>query len=296
MKERDEKNQTLEVDTEEKWLRKKCKAAKSQVKDTIDYLKNNSLHFRNNTGKTVALDSKVEVLPIVVFKNDKIKNYDHLLKKHTEDGLDVNCLSFEDYAVMCEKLISPVEIVDYLKWRQKFYVENGSISMMISETDDGVAVFNPQHRESLISEYLKYQYGDMNYYFDNDLSQIFNAYVYNLSNHTVIQSEDDAAYEIIKVLAHFHIDEIKAFVERTTLALELAKKKEYKLIVGNMRNTLKHMVTVFEAPERGTCIPSEILLDICKKNTPMSIDELLQVVCYWESELDYRIDFVYFRK
>ena len=39
----------------------------------------------------------------------------------TADGIDVNCMSLDDYRELCSQLVSPREIISYFEWRKDFY-------------------------------------------------------------------------------------------------------------------------------------------------------------------------------
>lgn len=137
LKERNEKDRTQDKNIEEKWLKKKCKKAKEQIKDTISYITSEKVSFINARGKKTIINPRAEVVPLVVFENDSISEYEHLLQNHTNDGLAVNCMSIDDFKLMCKQLLSPIEIIEYLKWREAFYKKNGPINLLITETNNG---------------------------------------------------------------------------------------------------------------------------------------------------------------
>ena len=83
-----------------------------------------------------------------------ISEYEHLLRSHTADGLTVNCMSIDDSWFMCQKLVSPIEIIEYVKWRKMFYEKNGAINLLITETKKGFFLSKPQKKETLVHQYL----------------------------------------------------------------------------------------------------------------------------------------------
>lgn len=114
LKERNTADQTSDELKEHKWLEKKCRIAKGQVKETLRLISSGAIpSFQNKRGQEVALRADAKIIPLVVFENAQIAKYPHLLKKHSEDGVDINCMSFDDYVEMCRSLISPMEIVRY---------------------------------------------------------------------------------------------------------------------------------------------------------------------------------------
>jgi hypothetical protein len=55
--------------------------------------------FVNARGKETKINPDAEIVPLVVFENESILQYDHLLRNHTDEGLTVNCISIEDFKI-----------------------------------------------------------------------------------------------------------------------------------------------------------------------------------------------------
>lgn len=189
LKERNEKDRTQDKNIEEKWLKKKCKKAKEQIKDTISYITSEKVYFINARGKKTIINPSAEVVPLVVFENDSISEYEHLLRSHTNDGLAVNCMSIDDFKLMCKQLLSPIEIIEYLKWREAFYKKNGLINLLITETNNGFVLSKPQKNENLVQQYLYEKYGENAIYEDRLYSELFRQYVSVLYEHKQMESE-----------------------------------------------------------------------------------------------------------
>lgn len=289
IKERNKKHKTQDKDIEEKWLKKKCKTAKEQIKNTISYINNAKVSFVNARGKETRVNPKAEIVPLVIFENDSISEYEHLLRKHSAEGLNVNCISLEDFKCMCRELLSPIEIIEYLKWRQKFYEKNGAINLLITETESGFFLSKPQSHESLVHQYLYERYGEEVFSGDDYYYILFKEYVSVLYEHTEEVTEEDACYEVVNFLAHLYHDEIKCFSERVEKALAVAKEKKFE-IVGTLRNLKREYAIVFTATEQGESIPTEKLLSVALEK--QNIHMLLQVITYWINDDEYRIDFL----
>lgn len=289
LKERNERDRTQDKNVEEKWLKKKCKKAKEQIKDTILFINNEKVSFVNARGKETKINPNAEIVPLVVFENVSISEYEHLLRSHTADGLSVNCMSIDDFQLMCQELVSPIEIIEYVKWRKAFYEKNGAINLLITETKKGFFLSKPQKQETLVHQYLYEQYGDDVLAEDNFYYELFRQYVSVLYEHIEVVSEPDGCYEVVKFLAHLFRDEIRCFVERVEKALVIAKRKRFEL-VGTLRNSQKEYAMVFTATEQGEQIPSEKLLSgVFEKQ---KVHTLLQIITYWIDDDEYRIDFV----
>lgn len=289
LKERNEKDRTQDKNVEEKWLTKKCKKAKEQIRDTISYINNEKVSFINARGKETKINPNAEVVPLVVFENVSISEYEHLLRSHTPEGLTVNCMSIDDFQFMCQELVSPIEIIEYIKWRKEFYEKNGEINLLITETKNGFFLSKPQKRETLVHQYLYEQYGDEVLSEDDFYYELFRQYVLVLCEHIEVVSEPDGCYEVVKFLAHLFRDEIKCFVERVEKALVIAKRKRFEL-VGTLRNSKKEYAMVFTATEQGEKIPCEKLLRVVFEK--QNVHTLLQIITYWIDNYEYRIDFV----
>lgn len=289
LKERNEKDRTQDKNVEEKWLKKKCKKAKEQIKDTILFINNEKVSFANARGKETKINPNAEIVPLVVFENVSIPEYEHLLRSHTTDGLSVNCMSIDDFQRMCQELVSPIEIIEYIKWRKVFYEKNGAINLLITETKKGFFLSKTQKQETLVHQYLYEQYGDDVLAEDNFYYELFRQYVSVLYEHIEVVSEPDGCYEVVKFLAHLFRDEIRCFVERVENALVIAKRKRFEL-VGTLRNSQKEYAMVFTATEQGEQIPSEKLLSVVFEK--QKVHTLLQIITYWIDDDEYRIDFV----
>lgn len=289
LKERNEEDRTQDKNIEEKWLKKKCKKAKEQIKDTISYIKTEKVSFVNARGKRTMINSDAEIVPLVVFENKSICKYEHLLRSHRNDGLTVNCMSLDDFKYMCRQLLSPLEIIEYIKWRKEFYNKSGSINLLVTETHKGFLLSKPQKNEMLVQQYLYEQYGEAVLSEDKLYYELFRQYVSVLYEHMKVESELNGCYEVVKLLAHLYRDEIKCFVERVEKVLLIAKSKRFE-IVGTLRNVKKEYAIVFTATEQGEQIPSEKLLSVVFDK--QKVNTLLQVITYWINDDEYRIDFV----
>ena len=72
LKERNERDRTQDKNVEEKWLKKKCKKAKEQIKDTILFINNEKVSFVNARGKETKINPNAEIVPLVVFETVSI--------------------------------------------------------------------------------------------------------------------------------------------------------------------------------------------------------------------------------
>ena len=201
-------------------------------------------------------------------------------------------MSLEDFRCMCIELLSPIEIIEYIKWRHEFYEKNGSVNLLITETKRGFFLCKPQNKETLVHQYLYEQYGGEALSEEKFYFELFREYVSVLYEHTEQVSETDGCYKIVKFLAHLYRNEIKDFAERVEKSIIAAKEKRFKLI-GTLRNQKSKYAIVFTATEQGEYIPTEKLLPVVFEK--QQVNRLLQVITYWVNDEEYRIDFLFWR-
>ena len=141
IKEKSDENVGTKTDVD--WFKKTVlKKAKQQIKNTIrDLKKVNVTYFCDKT--EIVIDNKKEILPVIVFFNDNIENYDKL---YYSKGLKsyINVFNKPDYQTMLDTIKTPIDFVQYLKQRKILVPEEGgnryifndwSISLCETEED-----------------------------------------------------------------------------------------------------------------------------------------------------------------
>lgn len=290
LKWRNDKDLTDDEQKEVKWLGKKCKEAKKQIKDSISFIQSGDLPaFENRRIMGVKLNEAAKIVPLIIFMNENIKTYKPVVWKHSDEGMNVNCMSFSDFKKVCEVLVTPIEIADYLEWRLNFYEQNGEVDRFIYEDEEGnISISKPRNNESLVYQFLATEYGfNKAKSMENELL-VFQDFLHKLPEHTQVRSVDYADFELIKLFAHFCRTEIKPFVERLNKAINKSKRKEYE-VIGNLRNIRQNYIVLFLSSQFDTCIPNEIIKEIVPAETEINI--ILQIVVYWVNDEEYRIDF-----
>ena len=281
MKERSDGAITMSELEEKKWFDNKTREAKKQIKTTIDFIKHGKIPaFLNKRGIEIKIRKDAEIIPLIIFKNESITDYPRMLKKHSETGLDVNCMSLKDFDVMCSTLISPGEIIDYLKYRGLFYEKYGHVINATSSPEFEAALY----------AYLINRYGKIDSQ-EDFMQEAFREFVRQTAKRSIVGRDTKDTYDIILFLVHFNRVKIKAFFERVDLAKEKAKRREYG-IVGSLRDDeCEKFVVSFESSQLGLAYPCEELLKKCAEKK-CKFRQLLQVVVWWESTEKYRIDYV----
>ena len=298
LKARNEQDQTDSIEKELKWLTNKCKAAKKQVKESISSIRSGNLpSLENGRKRQVYLSASAEIVPLVIFMNENIgDNYPHVLYKHSEDGMDINCMSFQDFQKICRALLSPMEIVEYLKWRLTFYKTHGDVNVSIYMDDkENITLVKPSHGEALCYQFVAENYGRVE---DQELEQCiegFTDFLHNLPDKVVVESEHNGSYPLLLFFAHFNRIEIVNFAKRLRKTLDAAQKGDFRCC-ASLRNTKQHYTIVFFSTHDSYVfnidIPDQNVLEqIINQMGVSDFDILLEVVCYWENSEDYHIDF-----
>lgn len=289
LKERNEADQTNDLNEENKWFADRCKSAKKQVKNTLQYISSGVLPaFMNKRGQSVQLRPDAVVIPLVVFENSQLVDYPPLLRKHSESGMDINCMSLADYREMCRVLVTPMEIVDYLEYRKEIYEKYGDIDIMVLESSDNeIFLTKPRESETLVRHFLVEKYEMEELSNQRRCIQFFRNFLRLLPERTVNCSASDGTYNVLTFLSHLHRFEIEAFWERFELTKSEAKQGECGLRYS-LRHDIKEYAIVFSA---NALIPIDMLLPtIRKKANPVRI---LEIEIHWFDDDAFGVDFLY---
>ncbi len=96
--------------------------AKSQIKATIDYYKDDT-NFIFSKSSDLQIDRSKVVIPVIVFVNNEIAYYERILESKKLDA-PINVFKFEDFKIMLETIVLPYDIVRYLEFRNIFRNNN----------------------------------------------------------------------------------------------------------------------------------------------------------------------------
>lgn len=288
LKSRNKTDQTDDKTIEDKWLNKKCKNAKSQVKETLRQISSGNLPmFKNKRGQSIVLRSNAEVIPLVVFENNKIDSYPHLLRKHSNEGMDINCMSFRGFKEMCSILITPFEIILYLDYRRKFFDQYGDVDVFISETSSGFSVSKPAKQETLAHNFLIERYGYCELLRQKKKLLAFSNFMHSLPNHTVMSSIENGNYIILLFLARLDRKEICEFIDRLEKTRKKAKYRKCGAVYS-LRRADNEYAIIFVA---GEILKMDFLMSEVRKKA--NVKRLMELAVYWESKTDFRIDFLF---
>lgn len=289
LKSRNDNDKTDNALVEMKWLQKKCKVAKGQVKETLQFISSGTLpNFYNKRGQTITLQAEAEVIPLVVFANDQIGDYPHLLKKHTDSGMNINCMSFSDYCEMCRILVTPIEIVEYLEYRKSIYEEHGDIDIMIlNGYDNEMVLTKPRENESLVHQFLAEKYGMKEFVKQKSTIQYFRNFLHLLPDRTVNTLTQTGSYELLLFFSHFQRYEITEFWDMLE-DTKFEAKQGVKGISHSLRSDIGEYVIMFMSNDLR---PVDILLPIIRRKVEPK--KVLEINIYWFNEDEFGMDFLF---
>ncbi|MBR4733321.1 MAG: hypothetical protein IK081_11190 [Lachnospiraceae bacterium] len=288
LKARNSDELTNDIGIEEKWLKNKCKLAKKQVKNTILEIKNGRLpQFINNRCQKVLIDPSATIVPVVMFVNPMIKNYSHVLPKNSEDGLDVNCISYDDFREVCAQLITPMEIVEYFIWRKECFKNYPNLDLLFVEDDESISISRPMKAEASVVSFIHEKYGYSVLNEEKEYLDAFRNLVMSLQEKLVKKTTDDACLLYVQFFSCFSRIEVRAFMERLERAKTWVRLKR-RGVVGSLRSDGKDY-TVFFVVSEGERISIDYLEKISETKGKHGI--IAEIVVYRVGEEDLGIDY-----
>jgi len=160
IKERNSSNAKGSVDN---WfINKVLKKAKNQIKNTINYLKTyDSIPITNGKGQVVDISKIVfsEINNVIIYKvEERLSEANRNAKFYESREVGyIHIFHFEDYYWVCRYLLTPTELDEYFKFRQRIYIRHKDKIQVLTEqymlshflmTDDESEI-RPEFIESL---------------------------------------------------------------------------------------------------------------------------------------------------
>lgn len=206
------KEKTSSTVSPETWFKNNIKLANKQHKDTLKYINDNpDLSFSNNCGNVLNINELKNLHPIflTIFVNDEIHQYEKI--KISQHIGTYNIFSHSDFELVCQKLITPLEILNYLQFRINF-LSNYNTNIVIKNLPNGeIQIISIQNEEDLINAYLWETYED-----NLEISHNCEFFRYILGNYKskIYDSDKDYYSKIIEVLMRLNRKEINLLSER----------------------------------------------------------------------------------
>ncbi len=212
-----------------KWFQNKVlKKAVQQIKSTLKYINTYpEINIENERGHKldiVKAKNSANVKKIIIYAVDKTFSEDLRYKKFyesSEAGL-IHLFHYEDYYWICEYLVTPSEVNEYLDFREKLFLFDKNYSDSLPEqyflghfleTPDADH-FDESYVNNLTSYKAKLE--------DFDISGIIDNFSKNIK---LLKNETDY-YAIIQEFAKLNRSELAEFKKRLLLSIEKSESQE----------------------------------------------------------------------
>lgn len=218
-------------DAEVKWFDNKVlKRGKNQIRDTLTYLDEYSpIQIENHRGLAFEIN------------RDQISHIDKLIVYHPDPKLPAKCANIKfyqssvagnihiiqtvDYLGICKTLVTPVEVHDYLSFREDLWgnhsvkVENCPEQAIVGQYLSGELDAEPDTR------YIEYLFALKQNRIEWNIAGI----IRHFPESVITDNKPNDYYKIIVEIAKLKRSELKAFKERFVLSVDQANKNEFVL-------------------------------------------------------------------
>lgn len=225
----------IEVKTEieeNRWFENTVlKKAKNQVKDSLNFLSSYSeikvKNVRNHSIDISKADTALINKVIIYQSHSSLINDKNKSLKFCNSSLigNIHLFTIEDYSSICTILITPPELDEYLKFRERIFLKHPEIITSYPEqyilghflkTDDETTI-NPQYIQSFTK--LKSDVDEF------DLSFMLESFIDKIPADS--DKSPDVYYPIIKEIAKLNRNELSMFKERYSKMIEHVKENSF---------------------------------------------------------------------
>ena len=149
-----EREITANSTNDNKWFESKVvKKAKSQIKDSINYLSDEGYLFFEN-GKQITINKHSQVIPVIIFLNDRITSYKRVVYSESI-GMNINFFSLSDFKVMLDTVKIPYDILQYLNFREILLNNDLMGKVLIDDVDpDNTLMHRIENEKDFAEHYI----------------------------------------------------------------------------------------------------------------------------------------------
>jgi len=215
----------------ENWFKSKIlRKAVQQIKNTISYLNEfTEILIENERGvlHDIAKAKGQNPLKLIVYNlghifEDTLRNQ----KSYFSSKIGhIHLLHIEDYNLICEILITPYEIQEYLIFREQLIKTNGKSLNSLTE-EYILKHYLIDHTNTDIN--LEYNRKKIDIIFDIDVFDI-SSMIQDFNKKVLLTSGKNDYYYIIKELAKLHRSDLKHFKERFSLAINKCRDQQFDI-------------------------------------------------------------------
>lgn len=280
----------------QKWLEKKVyKKATSQIKDTIKIIKETeNLIVEDLYGQQVIIDKTKSILPIIIFKNEGVEEYQRVYHSRTKN-IDINIFSEKDYETMMNKIEVPCEIIEYLLLRQDLF-KYSNFNMIVDDSETGYLMLANIENELDIADYFLMKYTKGKSFNKLDVKNFLGIIQkYNLKRLDQTQDYKEILYRMLR------FDRFGAtyFMQRWNNCWDLSKKR--------ILNCQQHIVGQNINERFGFLFISTKKDDIKDNNDfyihltrlfiqKYQLETAIAIICYYEGENNYLVNWLFMSK
>lgn len=149
--------------TAQDWLHKKVyKKAVSQIKDTIDMIRNlGEIEVESFSGEKITLVSTKQIMPVIIFDSDD-NDYKQVHVSSQNNALRINVFSMNDFVRMLDSIAIPYDIVYYLELRTSFFDGEFPEFFINHVNDEMTTIARIENEEGMIDYYKALTNGNKN--------------------------------------------------------------------------------------------------------------------------------------
>jgi hypothetical protein len=230
IKERNIQESEPELDGNGWFNSKVLKKAKDQIKKSVQYFSTfNELKVKNVRNHLIYVSKanlKIANKVIIYTANGSDISETNQLIKFCESKQvgNIHILNIENYHTICEFLITPTELDDYLKFRERFYLTHKEFTSKCSEQYLLAHFLNTENEKLIDWKYINTLSNFEQNLKDFDMFGILNKFSENISIEDQKKSND--YYEILKEIVKLKRGELKEFKERFQIIIEMVNNNE----------------------------------------------------------------------
>jgi hypothetical protein len=219
---------------ENKWFENAVlRTAKKQIRDSISFFdKYNEIKIRNvrNHQIDISQASKADINKLIIYKPNSslISERNKCIKFYaSQQSGNIHILNIDDYSWVCRFLITPAELDEYLKFRERIYLRHKKIVTDYPEQYILAHFLNTDDETIIQEKYIETLDKLVNDTAEFDVSSILNNFLEKINIDEQKNSVD--YYKIIKEIAKLKRYELIEFKKRFTQMIEDVKSQTFSL-------------------------------------------------------------------
>lgn len=274
------------------WLHKKVyRKAVSQIKDTIDMIKNSGeIEVESFSGEKIILVSTKQILPIIIFDSDDA-DYKQVYVSSQDNALRINVFSMNDFVKMLDSIAIPYDIVYYLELRRSFFDGEFPDVFINHVNDEKTTIARIKDEEGMIDYYKTLTNGNEN--IDQNAIEGFRFVVKNFQKRLLdgeLYSKDEYR-ETLRYLLKSNRNTVHDFILRWQICIEhcLQKEKTIHHFLIDTSNTVGYLyITGYKLSEDKNFLEFTLRLFKYKFKLATAIGVVFNMI----DDVDYTVEWM----